>query len=83
MMLFWGFQIGPAVLIAVFTTEVSMTPGSNSQVSRGLYSRPIASKLEKEKERQNEVLSDGKNRKCSEVIPLSQLFHLQKQKLSL
>lgn len=73
---FQGFQIGPAVFIAVFTTEVSMTPGSNSQVSHGLYSRPIASKLEKEKERQKEVISDGKNRKCPQVIPLAQLSHL-------
>lgn len=56
---FQGFLTGPAVSIVAFTTEVSMAPHSNSQVSHSLYSSPAASKLEKER-MQNEVIPDGK-----------------------
>lgn len=41
-------KTGHAVFIAEFITDVSMAPYSNSQVSYSLYSRPKASKLDKE-----------------------------------
>lgn len=44
-----GLSKGPAVFLVVFTTEDFMAPCTNAQVSQSLYSRSIASKLEKER----------------------------------